>query len=108
MVVQITSERDAYQSTVCPNCIRAELVGSDTCTALGITVTSSSPVLGLCRQLVEAGHDPSTPLEAYRGETPALRVKSIGQAAGLEVNSGGKGFKPRPAPPVSPFREAAE
>lgn len=44
--------------------IRADLEGDDTCSALGVTVRSSSPVLALCRQLVDAGHDPTTPLEA--------------------------------------------
>src|SRR5262249_48308624 len=65
---------------------RAELAWDDTCTALGIVVRSPSPVLVLCRKLIEAGHNPSTPLEAYRGSTLALRVKSIGQAAQMEVN----------------------
>jgi hypothetical protein len=35
-------------------------------------------VCALCRRLVEAGHDPATPLEIYRGATLALRVRSIG------------------------------
>jgi hypothetical protein len=46
------------------------------------------------------------PLEAYRGGTLALRVKSIGQAAKLQVNSNGTGFEPagerRAAPPKRP------
>jgi hypothetical protein len=92
--------------------IQAQLSGDDTCTALGITVRSSSPVLALCRKLVEAGHDPATPLEAYRGDTLCLRVRSIGRAAKLEVNSEGTGFRPRPQPgrqdSTRPFKEAAE
>jgi hypothetical protein len=92
--------------------IRAALTGDDTCAALGITVRSSSPVLSLCRKLIDAGHDPSTPLEAYRGDTLALRVKSIGQGARLEVNGEGTGFRavrqPDAAPPMRYFREAAE
>jgi len=35
--------------------IRVELTGSDTCTALGLAINSSSPVLALCRALIEAG-----------------------------------------------------
>src|SRR5262249_62240646 len=81
--------------------IRAALSG-DTCTALGITAQSPSPVLMLCRQLVEAGHDPATPLDAYRGETLALHVRSIGEAAGLEVNGEGTGFRPRSQPGRQP------
>ena len=50
-------------SQVLQQAIRAELAGSDSCSALGITISSSSPVLALCRKLVQAGFDPSTPLE---------------------------------------------
>jgi hypothetical protein len=89
----------------------AELAGDDdACTALGITVKSPSPVLALCRKLVDAGHDPATPLEAYRGATLALRVKSIGRAAGLEVSPRGVGFVRQPdcqrAPPMRYFQES--
>ena len=65
--------------------VRAELSGDDTASALGITVKSGSPVLALCRKLVEAGHNPANPLEAYRGDTLCLRVRSIGVPAGLEI-----------------------
>jgi hypothetical protein len=33
----------------------------------------------------EAGHDPDTPLEAYRGTTMCLKVRSIGEGAKLTV-----------------------
>lgn len=92
--------------------ICAALERDDTCSALGITVRSSSPVLALCRKCVYAGHDPATPLEAYRGDTLALRVKSIGRAAALEVASHGAGFisaaKRRRGSLVSQIAEAAE
>ena len=92
--------------------IRAELAWDDTCTALGIIVRSPSPILALCRKLVDAGHDPAAPLEAYRDSTLALRIRSIGEAAGLEVASHGAGFiraaKRRRASLVSPIAEAAE
>ena len=39
--------------------IRAELTGSNLCSALGITARAAAPVLALCRQLVAAGHDPA-------------------------------------------------
>jgi hypothetical protein len=48
--------------------VRAQLLGDHTCSALGYTVSSSAPVLALCRKLVAAGHDPSLPLEAWRGD----------------------------------------
>jgi hypothetical protein len=72
--------------------IHAELIGSDTAIALGITVSAYAPVLELCRRLIEAGVDPATRLDAYRGQTLCLRVRSVGEAAGLEVNTKGTGF----------------
>jgi hypothetical protein len=74
--------------------VRADLIGVDTCTAAGITATGHAPLLTLCRRLVEAGHDPSTPLEAYRGTTLCLRARSIGVGARLTVREGPDG-KPR-------------
>jgi hypothetical protein len=92
--------------------IRAELIGSETCAALGITISSSSPVLALCRKLIKDSYDRATPLEAYRGDTRCLRVRSISEGARLQVNSQGRGFEPRqeprPASPMRPNREAAE
>jgi hypothetical protein len=85
--------------------IQAELIGSDCCSALGITERSSTPVLGLCRLLVEAGHDPATPLEAWRGSTLCLRIHRIGEAAQLEPSPRGVGFVCRPGvrgrPPIA-------
>jgi hypothetical protein len=65
-----------------------------TAVAAGITATGHAPLLTLCRRLVEAGHDPSTPLEAYRGTTLCLRARSIGAGARLTVREGPDG-KPR-------------
>jgi hypothetical protein len=73
--------------------ITARLIGSDTAIALGITATGVAPVLELCRRLLVASHAASTPLEAYRGDTLCLRVRSIGEAARLEINGHGTGFK---------------
>jgi len=94
--------------------IRAQLSGDDTCSALGLTVKSDSPVLALCRKLVDAGYDATTPLEVYRGDTLALRVKSIGRGAELRVatNSSGRPVFKRQetraaAPPMRPFEEAS-
>jgi hypothetical protein len=66
------------QTAIC-----AELIGSDCCSALGITARSKAPVLALCRSLIKAGQDPIRPLHAYRGDVLCLRVRSIGQAAQL-------------------------
>jgi hypothetical protein len=85
--------------------IRAEITGN-TCTALGITARDrdGSPVLKLCRKLIEGGHDPATPLHAYRGDTLCLKVRSIGEAARLRVSSGG-GFEPLLSGPIAPYSE---
>ena len=74
--------------------IRAGLVGSNTCTAVGITIIDHAPVLALCRALVKAGHDPTTPLEVWRGKTLCLRVRSIGEGAQLTVEDD-RGGRPR-------------
>jgi hypothetical protein len=91
--------------------IRAEIVGSSFARALGVTVTAPAPVLALCRALIREGHDPATPLEAYRGEVLCLKVRSIGEGAELGIAGDGVGFRrvaePVAAPPVSLNREAA-
>jgi hypothetical protein len=84
------------------NTIAARLLGDDTAVADGVTVRSSSPVLVLCRKLVEAGHDPQSPLMAWRGRVLCLRVRSIGEAVGLRVNGAGTGFVPLREPTAGP------
>jgi hypothetical protein len=69
----------------------AELTGSDTCTAGGITARSHAPALALCRQLLAAGLDPDAAMEVYRGATLALRIRSIGEGAQLTVKDDNRG-----------------
>jgi hypothetical protein len=71
--------------------IRAELIGSNACSALGITARGHAPVLALCQLLIEAGHDPNRPLLAYRGDTLCLRVRSIAEGAALAVEDDRRG-----------------
>ena len=87
--------------------IRAELKGCDRALSCGFVVRSSSPVLALCRKLVDAGYHLTTPLEAYRGDTLCLKVRSIGEAAGLRVNTKGTGFIKDAAavPTATPMRQ---
>jgi hypothetical protein len=86
--------------------IRAELAGSDTCTAPGLTVRGASPILEMCRRLIEAGHAPDRPLHCYRGDGLVLSVSSIAIGAQLRVRGNGAGFEIIPtatcptAPPV--------
>jgi hypothetical protein len=75
--------------------ITATLSGDDRAIAEGITATGPSPILALCRKLIDAGSDPARWLYAYRGDTLALTVRSIGKAARLEVNHRGTGFVAR-------------
>ena len=75
--------------------IRAELSGSDCASACGVAVRNGSPVIALCRQLIAAGYDSATPLEAYRGAILCLHVRSIGETAGLEIAAHGVGFRKR-------------
>jgi hypothetical protein len=44
--------------------IDAELFNSDECRACGITTHNDSPVLAMCRALIDAGYDSSRPLHA--------------------------------------------
>ena len=76
--------------------IRAELIGSDECTAAGLTISGGAPVLALCRQLIADGHDPCLPLEVWRGPVLCLRVRAIGEAAQLRVATHGGGFERLP------------
>jgi hypothetical protein len=86
--------------------IRAELAGASTCSALSVTIESSAPVISLCRRLIEAGHDPATAMQVFRGDVLALTVRAIGEAARLEINAKGTGFVARHAvriaPPIAP------
>ena len=65
--------------------IRATLIGSARCEAEGIVASGYAPVLALCRELIEAGHDPKRALHAYRSEVRALAVRSLGEGARLTV-----------------------
>ena len=61
------------------------MIGSDTCTAAGITVPRYAPVLVLCRRLMAAGMRPDPRWTCWRGSTVATRIRSIGEAAKLTV-----------------------
>ena len=71
--------------------IRATLIGSDHCEADGIVARGHAPVLGLCRALLAAGYDPRRPLHAYRGDTVALRIRSIREGAAYTVEDNRRG-----------------
>jgi hypothetical protein len=80
------------QTSVQASPLRAAIIGSDECRAEGFSALAASPVLSLCRKLIAAGHDPDQPMQVWRNGTLCLRVRSIGLAAGLEVNTKGTGF----------------
>ena len=87
--------------------LRAELIGSNSCTAAGVTAVSAAPVLALCRQLLANGLDADRALEVYRKGVLALRIRSITEAAGLEVNARGTDFVPRAVRTAPPKRQNA-
>ena len=57
--------------------IMAQLRGSRTASAEGITVESYTPAFELCRKLIEAGMDPKKPIVFFRNGEIALKVKSL-------------------------------
>jgi hypothetical protein len=94
-------------NSAAPICV--ELLGDDSAVApsLSIKVVAHAPLLKICRALIAAGVDDATPLEAWRGPILALRVTTIGAAAGLRVASHGVGFEPIPGcTGASPVRKS--
>jgi hypothetical protein len=83
-----TSADSARQNWNQAAIIRAELVGSDTCTVEGHTARGAAPILSLCRKLIEAGVDPDRPLHAYRSDVLTLIVHTLGAGARLTVAEG--------------------
>jgi len=82
--------------------IHAVIIAADQCEAVSHKVRASAPVLALCRELVEAGHDPACQLHVYRKGVLALRIRSIGEAARLTIRGDGVGFRYAPIVGVSP------
>jgi AAA domain len=75
----------AISATAPRQAIRAELIDADYCAAPGFIARGNAPALALCRELIAAGYDPATPLEAYRGDVLCLRARAIGEAAKYTV-----------------------
>jgi len=75
----IRKTRKRLTAAAAISAVRVELIGANCATTLGIEAHGPSPVLALCRALVEAGHDPAT------SDMLALRVRSIGEGARLTV-----------------------
>jgi hypothetical protein len=98
------SERDAPRRPITTT-IRAEHLKANTCTAAGITAKGTTPVLALCRQLLAAGLNPDQAMEVFRGGTLALRIRSIGEAAGLEIRGDGVACRLGTAPPMRSAQE---
>jgi hypothetical protein len=71
--------------------ICAVITDADSASARGFTVSGRVPVLDLCLALLEAGHDPAERLEASRGTTLCITVRSIGEGARLTVRDNKRG-----------------
>jgi hypothetical protein len=80
VVAEINRQKQLSQAPIC-----ATLIGSNRCEAEGLSARGYAPVLELCRKLVAAGFNTACPLEAWRGETLCLRVRSIGEGSRLTV-----------------------
>src|SRR5262249_34931969 len=92
-----------------PALLTAELFDSNLASACGITVRSFSPVLALCRELIAAGVSHDAALTVYRNGIVALRVRSIGEGAQLEINSKGTRFvRTSAVRTASPMRKNAQ
>jgi hypothetical protein len=82
--------------------IACQIIGFDRCAYDGLVVKHNAPVLAMCRKLIEAGYDPERPIEAYRGETLCLKIRTIAEGARLTVEEGPNG------PRLVPFRKLAD
>jgi hypothetical protein len=82
--------------------IHAQLSSDTIARSCGIEIKSPSPVLALCRRLLDEGCQSSAPLEAYRSDVLCLHVRSIGEAAALKVGGEGIGFRPANQPDTAP------
>ena len=60
----------------------------------------------MCRELLAAGLPPDAALIVWRRGTLALRIRSIGEAAALEVSAKGTDFVPRTVRTASPARSS--
>jgi hypothetical protein len=109
LIISSTKNNAGSESEQGETALAVELTGANTCTGVGITARSTAPVLALCRELLAVGLDPDRAMQVYRGATLALRIRSIGEAARLEINGEGTGFRPARLPdaasPVRPNEE---
>lgn len=89
--------------------IKAELSGSRSCSAAGLSVDAYAPVCALARQMIRNGFGPERGLEVHRGSVLCF-VTTLATAAALTVEDGPDGvarFRPyRPpglgvAPPIA-------
>jgi hypothetical protein len=85
--------------------IRAEIIGENKCRAEGYTVQAPAPVFALCRKLIAVEFNPSMRLEAWRGNTLALTIRTLAEGAALSVDESRSSFcrwKPFSRAAVSP------
>ena len=82
--------------------IRAELIGSDQCNAGGLSITGTAPILAVCRALIEAGCAPTTALQAWRGTTLCLSVRTLAEGAKLAIDENRMDYRPYRAFPCAP------
>ena len=60
------------------------------CLELGLEARGDAPVIGLCRKILDVKAPESlagAAMEVYRGQTLALRVKSIAELAAMQIGT---------------------
>ncbi len=71
----------------------AELTGDDRCAAAGVVAVGVTQTILLCKALLATGMSQDQALDVFRNGVLALRVRSIGEAAGLEIALEPPGFR---------------
>jgi hypothetical protein len=80
VVSEANRQQQLAQAPIC-----ATLTGSDRSEPESVIARGPAPVLAICRALIEAGHEPERMLHAYRGGVLAVKVRSLGEGARLNV-----------------------
>lgn len=65
--------------------VKVYLVGMREAEADGFCASGETPILNLCRQLIEAGYDADRAVYVYRGDALAMTISSLGYGARLRV-----------------------
>jgi hypothetical protein len=82
--------------------VKVYLVGMREAEADGFCASGDTPILSLCRRLIDAGYDPQCPVHVHRGDALAMTISSLGYGARLRVKERNDG-RPVFAPFIAPL-----